>query len=86
MRRGYASAGVSIATVTATAVSGRCHAIECKTRLAAGSALAGLKTLNRLEQVVARNELAGNDCFEGMTRDADGFVICGTMSNLFAVR
>ncbi|MDH5622493.1 MAG: aminodeoxychorismate lyase [Gammaproteobacteria bacterium] len=57
----------------------------CATRLAAPSATAGLKTLNRLEQVLARSELAGTGIFEGLTMDAEGEVICGTMSNLFVV-
>ncbi len=58
----------------------------CQTRLATGSAVAGLKTLSRIEQVLARSELQGSDWFEGLTRDADGRLICGTMSNMFVVR
>lgn len=58
----------------------------CDTTLASGSATAGLKTLDRLEQVLARNEVINKDCFEGLTRDSDGRLICGTMSNLFAVK
>lgn len=57
----------------------------CKTRLATKSVTAGLKTLNRLEQVLARSELIGNGAFEGLTLDADDNVICGTMSNVFFV-
>jgi 4-amino-4-deoxychorismate lyase len=57
----------------------------CRTRLAVGSATAGLKTLNRLEQVLARSELTGSKQFEGLTMDADGNIICGTMSNVFFV-
>ena len=60
--------------------------MTCATRLASGSSVAGLKTLNRLEQVLARNELAGTDCFEGIVCNAAGEPICGTMSNLFIVR
>ena len=59
-------------------------AMICRTRLAAGSPHAGLKTLNRLEQVLARSELTDR-VFEGLTLDADGNVICGTMSNVFFV-
>ena len=58
----------------------------CKTRLACGSATAGLKTLNRLEQVLARSEFIETDKFEGLTMDADGHIICGTMSNVFFVK
>ena len=57
----------------------------CKTRLATGSATAGLKTLNRLEQVLARSELIEQNLFEGLTMDASGIIICGTMSNVFFV-
>ncbi len=57
----------------------------CNTRLATGSPTAGLKTLNRLEQVLARSELQGSNCFEGLTMDAEERVICGTMSNVFFV-
>lgn len=57
----------------------------CKTSLAISSATAGLKTLNRIEQVLGRSECLRADCFEGLMQDADGRVICGTMSNVFAV-
>ena len=56
----------------------------CATRLAEQPVLAGLKTLNRLEQVLARGEW-GDDPPEGLMLDGAGRVICGTMSNLFAV-
>ncbi len=58
----------------------------CNTRLAVGSPVAGLKTLNRIEQVLARNEPGIAECFEGIMCDIDGNVICGTMSNVFAIR
>jgi 4-amino-4-deoxychorismate lyase len=57
----------------------------CKTRLARNSPVAGLKTLNRIEQVLARSELTSSEYFEGLTMDADGHIICGTMSNVFLV-
>jgi 4-amino-4-deoxychorismate lyase len=57
----------------------------CNTRLAAQPQLAGMKTLNRLEQVLARNEWTDESVFEGITLDADGRVICGTMSNVFLI-
>lgn len=56
----------------------------CVTRFAEQPALAGLKTLNRLEQVLARAEW-GDDPPEGLMLDGAGRVISGTMSNLFAV-
>ena len=58
----------------------------CETRLATGSPVAGLKTLNRVEQVLARAECLQADAFEGFTRDADDRLICGTISNMFIVR
>jgi 4-amino-4-deoxychorismate lyase len=57
----------------------------CETRLAANPPTAGLKTLGRLEQVLAGSELAGTEAYEGLTMDVDGNIICGTMSNLFVV-
>jgi len=57
----------------------------CSTRLALYSATAGLKTLNRLEQVLARCECEQDGTFEGFTLDADDRLICGTMSNVFIV-
>ncbi len=62
----------------------------CSTRLAQQPQLAGLKHLNRLEQVLARREwLTGyidEDIQEGLMLDADEQVIEGTMTNLFIVR
>ena len=58
----------------------------CETRLAIGSPVAGLKTLNRIEQVLARSECLPTGAFEGLTRDADDRLICGTISNLFIVK
>jgi len=57
----------------------------CQTRLASNSPTAGLKTLNRLEQVLARSEFVDTGEFEGLTMDADDNIICGTMSNVFFV-
>ena len=59
--------------------------IVCDTRLAVNSVTAGCKTLNRIEQVLARSECLENDVFEGFTLDAEGRLICGTMSNVFTV-
>jgi 4-amino-4-deoxychorismate lyase len=47
--------------------------------------LAGIKHLNRLEQVMARRELAA-DSTEGLMLDERGHVIEGTMTNIFIVR
>jgi 4-amino-4-deoxychorismate lyase len=55
----------------------------CRTRLAIQPALAGIKHLNRLENVLARSEWNDPEIAEGLMCDADDNVICGTMSNLF---
>jgi 4-amino-4-deoxychorismate lyase len=57
----------------------------CNTRLAT-SALAGLKTLNRLESVLARAEWRDARVWEGLMRDVEGNVVCGTMTNFFMRR
>lgn len=59
--------------------------LVCNTRLALFSVTAGCKTLNRLEQVLARSEFVSTAAFEGLTLDADDRLICGTMSNVFIV-
>ncbi|PVZ16164.1 MULTISPECIES: aminodeoxychorismate lyase [unclassified Pseudomonas] len=58
---------------------------ECTTRLALQPALAGLKHLNRLEQVLARAEWQGGEFAEGLMRDTDGRIVEGVFSNLFLV-
>lgn len=58
----------------------------CRTPLACNPALAGIKHLNRLEQVMARAEWSEPDIQEGVMCDLDGRVKEGTMSNLFWVR
>lgn len=57
----------------------------CETRLGDNPTLAGIKHLNRLEQVMARAEWNDPDIFEGLVMDTHGNVIEGTMTNLFAV-
>jgi len=58
----------------------------CDTRLAVGSPVAGLKHLNRLEQVLARREWDDPDIPEGLMLDDTGRVVEGTMTNLFVQR
>jgi 4-amino-4-deoxychorismate lyase len=55
----------------------------CRTRLGLNPALAGLKHLNRLEQVMARSEWSEGPQ-EGLMLDTDENAIEGTMTNLFA--
>lgn len=58
----------------------------CATRLAEQPLLAGLKHLNRLEQVLARGEWSDPAFTEGLMRDVSGRVIEGVFSNLFLIR
>jgi 4-amino-4-deoxychorismate lyase len=57
----------------------------CATRLSLQPALAGLKHLNRLEQVLARAEWNDPDIAEGLMCDVEGRLIEGTATNLFLV-
>ena len=58
---------------------------SCTTRLAEQPLLAGLKHLNRLEQVLARSEWQDPAYAEGLMRDMSGLVIEGVFSNLFII-
>jgi len=58
----------------------------CVTRLSNQPLLAGLKHLNRLEQVLARAEWHDSEHAEGLMLDQAGRVIEGVFSNLFVVR
>ena len=57
----------------------------CSSRLGHNPGLAGIKHLNRLEQVLARNEWDDTNTMEGLMLDIDDNVIEGTMSNLFII-
>ncbi len=59
---------------------------HCSTPIGRNPAIAGMKTLGRLEQVLARAEWRDASIAEGLMSTADGIVICGTMSNLFLVQ
>ena len=56
----------------------------CETRLAAQPKLAGVKTLNRLENVLARMEWNSPDVAEGILLDMQDNVIECTAANIFA--
>ncbi|MHB1215689.1 MAG: aminodeoxychorismate lyase [Thiobacillus sp.] len=58
----------------------------CALRLARQPRLAGIKHLNRLENVLARTEWDDPAIFEGLLCDSSGAVISGVMSNLFWVK
>jgi 4-amino-4-deoxychorismate lyase len=58
----------------------------CDMRLSRNVALAGLKHLNRLEQVLAQSEWDDPAIGEGLMLDNEGELVCATSSNLFLVR
>lgn len=58
----------------------------CETTLSENKKLAGIKHLNRLEQVLARNEWNSDDYQEGLMLSVHGHIIDGTMSNIFTVK
>jgi 4-amino-4-deoxychorismate lyase len=58
----------------------------CRTRLGHNASLAGIKHLNRLEQVLARQEWNDPNIMEGLMLDSDRNLVEGTMSNVFMVK
>jgi len=58
----------------------------CSLRLCVQPQLAGIKHLNRLEQVLARAEWDDEDIREGLMLDVNDRLVEGTMSNVFLVR
>lgn len=58
----------------------------CDIQLSCVPLLAGIKHLNRLEQVLARAEWSDIDIREGILCGNDGYIAEGTMSNLFIVK
>jgi 4-amino-4-deoxychorismate lyase len=61
------------------------EATLCQTK-ASITDFAGLKTLNRLENVIARTEIANQGYAEGIMLNHKQQVICGTQSNLFMIK
>ncbi|CAH0990126.1 Aminodeoxychorismate lyase [Sinobacterium norvegicum] len=59
---------------------------QCQTRLPEAFALAGLKHLNRLPQVLAKQEWHDDAIAEGIMLDGQGYVVEGTQSNVFWLR
>lgn len=58
----------------------------CETRLGRNPLLAGIKHLNRLEQVLAQAEWLDPAIEEGLMLDTEGEVVAATSGNLFIVR
>lgn len=57
----------------------------CDTRLGLNNSIAGLKHLNRLEQVLASMEWNERDFQEGLMMDQEGYIVEGSKTNIFAV-
>lgn len=55
----------------------------CRTPIGLSPALAGLKHLGRLEQVLARSEWHDDSFEEGLMLDPAGNVVCATQANVF---
>lgn len=55
-------------------------------RLGENPLLAGIKHCNRLELVLATNQLQGQDAFEGLLAGSSGQLVSGTFSNVFIRR
>lgn len=91
--RGYAVDGVLSATIVLSLnpwpvdiETKQTHGINtrlCQHRLAINPALAGIKHLNRIDQVIARNEWHNTDITEGIMLDYEDYLIEGTATNLF---
>ncbi|BBP46261.1 aminodeoxychorismate lyase [Thiosulfatimonas sediminis] len=59
---------------------------ECQTPLSLNTATAGIKHLNRLDNVLAKNELAHLGFSDGLMCNARQDVICSSQANLFLLR
>ena len=94
--RGYTSPAVVIPTVVVRSSSMPDYSLDryrdgvrlrlCDTRLSVSQTLAGIKHLNRLDQVMARMEWSDPDIFDALMLDDQARVIEGTISNLFVVK
>ncbi|HEX7116055.1 MAG TPA: aminodeoxychorismate lyase [Steroidobacter sp.] len=77
---------VALHPLPSEAVPREIKARWCETRLARNPALAGIKHLNRLENVLAQTEWNDPDIGEGLMLDTEGELVSGTASNVFVVR
>ena len=60
-------------------------AYRCEHRYASSEMLAGIKHLNRLDNVLARREWDSDQMAEGLIRSQDGKFVSGCFTNLFIV-
>jgi 4-amino-4-deoxychorismate lyase len=88
--RGYRPSGVEISTVLMQkfpwpeSAGTRAFAVDISpVTLGENPLLAGIKHLNRLEQVLAQQRMAAGLVAETLMLSTSGAVICGSMSNLF---
>jgi len=95
-KRGYAipAGGTAARIVSINPVPGYEHEYfstgvslhVCRIKLGHQPYFAGIKHLNRLENVIAATECQEAGTPEGLLEDEDGFAISGTRSNLFVLR
>lgn len=62
------------------------NVLVCQHRLGRNAALAGIKHLNRLEQVLGANEVLKAGLDDGLMLDHDGQLVEATSSNIFLVK
>jgi 4-amino-4-deoxychorismate lyase len=94
--RGYGWSGTEVATrlvfryplppENVSARSEGIRAVVAKLRYGENPQLAGMKHLNRLEQVLARSEVPVEAAAELLVFSSSGNLVSGTMSNVFLVR
>ncbi|MET0499639.1 MAG: aminodeoxychorismate lyase [Steroidobacteraceae bacterium] len=81
---------VSLRALPAPSMRSGVNVRWCEMRLGRNAVLAGMKHLNRLEQVLAQREWTDPaidpTIDEGFMRDTEGELVCATMSNVFIVR
>ncbi|HEU5136292.1 MAG TPA: aminodeoxychorismate lyase [Steroidobacteraceae bacterium] len=92
MRRGYAPQGTEsprrLLSLWPTAAADFREGVDLRVatlRLGENPMLAGIKHLNRLENVLAAAERSETDAFESLLLDSSGNLVCGSMSNVFLV-
>jgi 4-amino-4-deoxychorismate lyase len=94
--RGYGWSGTEVATrvvfqyplppENAAAVRDGIRVRTARLRYGENEQLAGMKHLNRLEQVLARSEASAEDAEELLVYSSSGLLASGTMSNVFLVQ
>jgi len=62
------------------------HVCTSTVRLGSNALLAGIKHLNRLDSVMAQQQLADTSCAEAIMLSPSGLVVSGSMSNVFVIQ